>query len=62
MTRPKLCRCPPIVVLRDGVLMQSAPQEISRRKCFRADFMGFETFDVQLGQPMGGFIEGLARA
>lgn len=54
-----------IVVLRDGVLMQEGtPQEIHDRpkNLFVADFMGFRNFfDVRLGQPAGGFVEGTAK-
>jgi putative spermidine/putrescine transport system ATP-binding protein len=54
-----------IVVLRDGVLMQEeAPVEIHDRpkNAFVADFMGFRNFfDVQLGRPAGGFVEGTTK-
>jgi putative spermidine/putrescine transport system ATP-binding protein len=55
-----------IVVLRDGVLMQvGTPQEIHDRpkNVFVADFMGFRNFfNVQLGQRMGGFIDGTGKS
>jgi putative spermidine/putrescine transport system ATP-binding protein len=54
-----------IVVLRDGVLMQEGtPEEIHDRpkNAFVADFMGFRNFfDVQLGHPAGGFVEGTTK-
>jgi putative spermidine/putrescine transport system ATP-binding protein len=54
-----------IVVLRDGVLMQEgAPEEIHDRpkNAFVADFMGFRNFfDVQLGRPDGGLVEGMTK-
>jgi len=55
-----------IVLLRDGVLMQvGTPQEIHDRprNLFVADFMGFRNFfDVRLGEPAGGFVEGMGRS
>jgi putative spermidine/putrescine transport system ATP-binding protein len=54
-----------IVVLREGVLMQvGTPQEIHDRpkNVFVADFMGFRNFfDVELGNPAGGVVEGHAK-